>query len=158
VASNVTVRRFRDEDAEATARLFFEAVHRGTSPFYDEAERNAWAPRIPETSAWLDRLKPQSVFVAEMDGQVVGFMTLRSDGCVDLAYVLPEMMGQGIAKELHRHTLREAARLGLRKLRADASHLARPFFERQGWTVVRRQCVHRAGVALANSAMEKLLP
>ena len=154
---NKCVRRFRDEDAKATAQLFFDSVRLGTQSYYDEAQRNAWAPQVPETAEWLDRLKSQTVLVAERNGSVVGFITLTAEGCIDLAYVAPDRIGQGIGKELYDAIVSEASRAGLPKLYAEASHLARAFFERQGWSVVRPQTILRGGVSIANFVMEKKL-
>ncbi len=150
----VSIRPYRDEDAEATAAVFFEAVHVGAARHYDEAERYAWAPRVPDLPAWRDRLASQAVFVAERHDRIVGFMTLRPDGCIDLAFVAPDAMGTGVARRLHEAILGEAARQQMTKLHTHASHLARPFFERQGWAVVREQTVQRDGVVLTNFLME----
>ncbi len=151
------IRRFRDDDAAATAQVFFESVRRGTQGFYDEAQRRAWAPSPPALAGWRARLASQTVFVAERNGSVVGFMTLTADGCIDLAYVAPDVIGQGVAKALYDAILEEAARLGLTRLHAEASHLARAFFERQGWRVVKAQTVSRGGVPIPNFVMEKAL-
>ncbi|MEO1223666.1 MAG: GNAT family N-acetyltransferase [Pseudomonadota bacterium] len=151
----VTVRRFEDRDAEATARIYFDAVRVGARDHYDEAQRRAWAPSVPDTPPWRARLKSQTSFVAERGGAIVGFMTLKPDGCVDLAFVAPEAMGTGVAKQLYERLLAEASGMGLCQLRTEASHLARPFFERQGWSVVNQQTVERDGVALTNFVMEK---
>ncbi len=155
--TQVSVRRFRDEDADATARIFFKAVHQGAAGHYDEAQRRAWAPRIPDLPTWRDRLGGQAVFVAERHGRIVGFMTLRPDGCIDLAFVAPDAMGTGVAKGLHEAILGEAARQQMTKLHTHASHLARPFFERQGWTVMREQTAERDGVRLTNFFMQTAL-
>jgi len=152
-----TTRRFREEDAPATAALFHASVHGLAKARYDQAQREAWAPQVPETTAWLQRLRGQSAFVAERDGGIVGFMTLRPDGYLDLAFVAPEVARQGIASRLYCAIEGEAAALGHTRLHAEASHLARPFFERQGWRVVREQTVQRNGVALTNFVMEKPL-
>ena len=153
----VAVRRFEDEDAEATARIYFDAVRIGAQSHYDEAQRRAWAASVPDTLPWRARLKSQASFVAERDGAVVGFMTLKPDGCIDLAFVAPEAMGTGVARRLYERLLAEAAAMELRRLHTEASHLARPFFERQGWSVVKQQTVERNGVALTNFVMEKYL-
>ncbi len=151
------VRPFQDDDAGATAQLFFDSVHLGTRTYYDEAQRIAWAPRVPETTKWLDRLQSQTVLVAERNGRVVGFMTMTAEGCIDLAYVAPDAIGQGIGKALYDAILSEALKFDIPKLTADASHLARAFFERQGWSVVRPQTVTRGGVEIANFVMEKMI-
>ncbi len=151
----VTVRRFEDEDAEATARIYFDAVRVGARDHYDEAQRRAWASAVPDTPPWRARLRSQASFVAERDGAIVGFMTLKPDGCIDLAFVAPQAMGTGVARQLYERLLAEAAAMGLRQLHTEASHLARPFFERQGWSVIKQQTVERDGVALTNFVMEK---
>ena len=61
-------------------------------------------------------------------------MTLKADGCIDLAYVAPDAIGQGVAKALYDAILAEAVAVGIPRLHAEASHLARAFFERQGWS------------------------
>jgi putative acetyltransferase len=151
------IRPFRTEDATETARVFFESVHGGTRSRYDGVQRHAWAPRIPDTDTWLDRLRSQTVFVAEVNGAIAGFMAMKGDGCIDLAYVAPEAMGRGIGKELYDAVLADAVRKDLSRLYAEASHIARPFFERQGWSVVAPQTVQRGGVSIPNFMMEKRL-
>jgi len=153
----VSIRPFRDDDAGAAAQIFFDSVRLGTQDYYDEAQRLAWAPRVPETAIWLGRLKPQTVFVAERQGRVVGFMTLAAEGYIDLAFVAPEAIGQGIGKALYDAILSEALRIGVPRLHTEASHLARPFFERQGWSVVKPQTVVRGSVSIPNFVMEKYL-
>jgi len=151
------IRRFQEEDAPATATLFHASVHGLARDRYDQAQRDAWAPHVPETAAWLKRRRPQSAFVAEREGAIVGLMTVRPDGYLDLAFVAPDASRQGVASRLYHAIEVEAVALGLSRLHAQASHLARPFFERQGWTVVQEQTVQRNGVALTNFAMEKPL-
>lgn len=151
------IRSYRATDAAATARLHYDAVHGGTDAHYDADQRRAWAPAVPETDAWADRLAAQTVFVAERGDRLVGFMTLAADGCIDLAFVAPDCMGRGIAGALYDRIVEAAISQGLTHLTADASHLLRPFLERRGWTVVRQQTVERDGVALTNFAMATTL-
>jgi putative acetyltransferase len=154
----VRIRPFRDDDTDATAQIFFDSVRLGSQDYYDEAQRVAWAPRVPEAAKWLDRLKIQTVFVAERQGRVVGFMTLTAEGCIGLAYVAPDAIGQGIGKALYDAILSEAEIIGVAKLTAQASHLARAFFKRQGWSVVKSQTVTRGDdVAIPIFMMEKIL-
>jgi putative acetyltransferase len=152
--TDLHIRRFRKADAAATARVFYDSIHNATRAFYDAAQRRAWAPRIPGTDAWRARIAPQIAFVAERDGAVIGFMTLRSDGHLDLAFVAPDAVGQGVAKALYDAILSEAYTAGLDRLTTEASLMARPFFARQGWTVLREEAVERDGVTLMRFRME----
>ena len=150
------IRRFMDKDAEATARIFFDAIHLGTEEYYTEIQRYAWAPEPPEVQTWRNRLNSQSSFVALSNDKPIGFMTLMADGCIDLAYVAPPFMGQGVASKLYDAVLSEAATSGMQRLYTEASHPARAFFERQGWAIVTPQTISRNDVDLENFLMEKI--
>lgn len=152
------IRLFRDEDAAATAQVIFDSIRVGARDHYDDAQRRAWIPEVPETDEWLARLKPHYVLIAERDRIVIGFMTLTADGLIDLAFVAPDAIGQGVAKALYDALLVEARSRGQTRLRVAASLLARPFFERQGWSVSEEETVIRSGVALRRFRMEIDLP
>jgi putative acetyltransferase len=151
--TEVNIRRFRESDAAATARVFYDSIHHATREFYDAAQRRAWAPEVPETEAWWARIAPQIAFVAERDGTLIGFMTLRTDGHLDLAFVAPDAVGQGVAKALYDALLAEATAAGMTRFTTEASLLARPFFLRQGWSVQREEAVERHGVILTRFRM-----
>ena len=153
----ILVRRFMESDADALGRVYFDAVRFGTTEFYDEAQRQAWAPAPPTGDSWRERLKSQYTFVAEQQGIVIGFMTLRADGLIDFAFVAPDHIGQGVAKKLYAGLIQHAQAIGLQCLHTEASHLARRFFERQGWRVLKEQIVKKRGVAMTNFLMEKNL-
>ncbi len=153
----IKVRKFKDADAEATARIFFDAVRLGAARHYDECQRKAWAEKVPDTRGWLARLQSQHTYVAEMNSRPVGFMTVDDAGHIDLAFVAPDQMGKGASDALYAAVEAEAVRKGIRRLDTAASHLARSFFERQGWSVVKQQAVTRAEIELTNFVMEKQL-
>ena len=155
--ADITIRPFREGDVSATAKLYFQSVREGTVAYYDDAQRQAWAPEVPDDRDWGDKLKGQRVFIAEQSGTMAGFMTLVPDGEIDLAFVAPAFIGKGVAWKLYQAALTEARNLGLTRLSAHASYLARPFFERQGWSVIKEQTVIRNDVELTNFVMEKQL-
>ncbi len=66
-------------------------------------------------------------------------------------------MGRGVGQQLYRAVEREAIGLDIKRIFTEASITARPFFERQGFRVVREQTVLRREVTLRNFAVEKLL-
>ncbi|MEL7214178.1 MAG: GNAT family N-acetyltransferase [Pseudomonadota bacterium] len=147
------VRRYQLGDASACAVLFYRAVHEGASTAYTEAQRDAWAKDVPQTEYWHRHLSHDICFVAERDGVIAGFMTLEEDGHLGLAYVAPEEMGKGTAAALYAALLNQAVVKHLKSLTTEASHLARPFFEKFGWQVVTPQQVERHGVLIPNFKM-----
>ena len=152
------IRRFRNDDAGVTAQIFFDSIRLGTQAYYDEAQRHAWAPRVPETTKWRTRLKSQTAFVAERNGGIVGFMTMTAEGYIDLAFVAPDVIGHGVGQALYGAILSEALKFGIPNLTAEASHLARAFFERQGWSVVRPQTFSRGSDSITNFVIVKKVP
>ncbi|MEZ6003492.1 MAG: GNAT family N-acetyltransferase [Planctomycetota bacterium] len=157
-ARGVNIRLFVPADAEVCARIFFAAVHRGARDLYDEAQRRAWLPEQWSGDRLLQRLQGQTVFVAELDGRVLGFMSLRSDGHVDFAYLSPDSMGKGIAARLLERVQQVAAERGLPRLTVDASELALRFLLKYGWQVTERRELLRDGVVLCQFGMQVELP
>lgn len=153
----ITIREFDEKDAAATARLFFESVRRGAATQYSEAQRQAWAPDLPDPGEWRERLGGLRTWIAEVEGKMAGFMSVTPTGHLDLAFVHPDWIGTGVARALYGPVEQYARQSGLSRLTSDASLLARPFFERQGWQVLREQQPVRNGVVLTNFRMEKKL-
>tara|TARA_R110000868_G_scaffold57591_10_gene177915 strand:- start:11862 stop:12365 length:504 start_codon:yes stop_codon:yes gene_type:complete len=145
------------EDIAALTGVFYRAVREGAGPEYSAEQRAAWAPAPPEIEAWDKRLTPQKVFVAELASTVIGFMTLRQDGYIDLAFVDPDHIGEGVAQALYDWLERYAREQGMERLYSDASARARILFERQGWTVEAEQRPVLGGVAMSNYRMSKSL-
>ncbi|MEM9434834.1 MAG: GNAT family N-acetyltransferase [Pseudomonadota bacterium] len=149
------LRKFTPRDSKATYKVFYKSVREGTSKYYSQAERLAWAGSQVAPADWAQRLDTQETLVAEMEGRIVGFMSLRLDGYLDMAYVLPNLMGSGIAKTLFKKLEAQAIAAGLTRLTTDASYLARSFFLSLGWNVLSPQMVRCNGCEIQNFRMEK---
>lgn len=132
-------------------------MREGTRAHYTEAQRRAWAGEAPDPQGWRDRLWGVEGFAAEEEGRLVGFMTLAGTGYIDLAFVAPAALGRGVGWQLYRAVEARARELGASVLTTDASRMARPFFERQGWSTVAEQVVVIRGVVLTTYRMRKAL-
>jgi len=140
------------------ASVYFRAVREGAAEAYTQEQRKAWAPSLPDTAQWKDRIAGLNTVVAEGERGIVGFMSLNpDDGDLDLAFVVPEAKGTGVAKALYAMVENHARSQKLPRLHTHASHVARPFFEGQGWTVRRDNKIERQGVSLTNWIMDKTL-
>lgn len=138
---------------DGLAALLHAAVQEGAAVAYTPEQRRAWSPAPMSAAALARRLAGQSVFVAEDGAGFAGFFTLTGDGEIDFAHVRPDRMGDGLAGRLYEAILIEARRRRLASLTVNASHLARRFFEKRGWVVVKTQTVTPNGVAMENHAM-----
>jgi putative acetyltransferase len=140
-------------DMAGLGRLWHDAVHTGAVGAYDEAQRKAWSP-APKSAAFMaERLSGQIILVAEDDQGLAGFFTLTPEGELDMAYVRPDRKGDGLAARLLAAILDEARKRDLTTLTVQASHIARKFFEKHGWTLVQTQTVRPNGVEMQNHRM-----
>jgi putative acetyltransferase len=148
------VRAYRPEDRDAVINVIVRAIRESAIRDYSRAQINAWA--AVDRNAWSvadDRL----LWVAVVDGLVVGFTDLELSGHLDRMYVHPEHEGRGVASALL-NRLEEAARYkGLARLFTEASITARPFFERRGFELLTAQVVEFRGEKFKNFQMEKHL-
>lgn len=149
------IRDYKEGDAEEIAHLFHETVHSVNRPDYSREQVEAWAPEIPDAAEWHRRMVAGKTLVAEQAGEVVGFAELEEDGHLDMLYVRNDLAGRGIGQSLYQAAEDVARALGLGLIFTESSITVRPFFERQGFRVVREQTVRRRGVRLTNFVMEK---
>jgi putative acetyltransferase len=154
----VIVRRFEQTDALRVCEIFYRSVHEVASKRYDEAQVQAWAPKVPNPDRWFQRLTDYDTFVADNDdGESVGWIATSPEGYIDMLFCLPEAIGRGVAAQLYAEAESTAIARGLTQLTAHASLLAQPFFERHGWVIEKHETVIRNGVELPRAAMLKLL-
>ena len=153
----VMLRRFRPQDSPATYTVFYRAVHEGADAHYTALQRQAWAASSVPPLNWTDRLGTQKTWVATKEHRIVGFMSLLDNGHLDMAFVVPEMMGTGVAAKLYAKIEIDARALGLTTLTTQASHLARSFFERQSWSVISDKTVSRLNQRIEVFEMSKTL-
>jgi putative acetyltransferase len=155
---NREIRYYEAGDAPEIVRLFFETVRSVNRADYSDEQLEAWAPGVPDPEEWHARMAGRRTLVAEEGGEVVGFAELEYDGRLDMLYVRKDAVGRGVGRRLYEAVEREARGQGLGWIFTEASITARPFFEQQGFRVVREQMVSRRGVSMTNFVMEKELP
>jgi len=155
---NRGIRYYEAGDAPEIVRLFFETVRSVNRADYSDERLEAWAASVPDPEEWHARMAGRRTLVAEEGGEVVGFAELEYDGRLDMFYVRKDAVGRGVGRRLYEAVEREARGQGLGWIFTEASITARPFFEQQGFRVVREQMVSRRGVSMTNFVMEKELP
>jgi GNAT superfamily N-acetyltransferase len=91
-----------------------------------------WAELIAIPPAYLER---NEVYVAELQGQTIGFLALvlRDRECeLDHLWLLPEHIGKGLGRRLFEHARDRAKELGAVRLVLEAEPPAAGFYERMG--------------------------
>lgn len=149
------IRPYRDSDLNAVTDLFTASVRHLAAPYYDPAQIAAWAPGPPDLGLWQQRLSRVTTLVAEHGHQLVGFISYRSDGHIDMLFTTPTYTRHGVASRLYRHVESELAAMGVTELSTEASLVARPFFEHHGFRVIEQQRVELRGEVFLRFAMVK---
>lgn len=145
------LRPFEVADSAAMIDLFYRSVHEAACEYYDADQLDAWAPKGMDACAWTKRCLSRATWLAFKGDQLAGFIEWEADGHIDLLYVHPDFQRCGIAHALYHRVLDEK----MPRLYVEASHAARGFFERFGFSVDEEQSVHRNGQVLTNFKMSK---
>ena len=151
------IRNYSSDDADALTDIFYDTIHTVAIEKYTQEQVNAWAPMPVNYDYWRQRLKQLPPYVAEIDGVVVGFITLTPSGHIEWTYTHKDYQRRGIASALYEYLEERAEAQKLSRLTVNASKFARPFFEKQGFQVVCRNNTERDGHILLNWTMEKHL-
>ncbi len=151
----LVIRPFHPGDEPALHAVFHSAVHGIAAARYRPEQLNAWAPADYDMTQWAERIRRNQPFLAEIDGQPVGYTDLQADGHIDHFFVAGTHARQGIGQKLMDHILDLAAQRGLSCVHAHVSLSAESFFTRNGFAVIARQTVTVRGVPLANAFMTR---
>lgn len=151
------VRNFSPSDTREIAQLFYNTVHEINICDYMQEQVDTWAPKNMSYEIWLEKLRNKLTYVAEENGQIVGFGQLESDGHIDCFYCHSKHQRKGVGSMLLSHIEKTARALGIKRLFTEASITAKPFFQNKAFSVISKQQVERHGVYFRNFVMEKLL-
>ena len=151
------LRPFLPDDAPLLAEIFRASIGELTSDDYTPAQQAAWIAAADDEEAFAARLGGELTLVAVVDGAPVGFAALKGKDEIDMLYVHPAVVGQGIGAQLLDALEKLAAARGAEKLTTDASDSALGFFEHRGFVPQRRNTVPRNDEWLANTTVQKQL-
>jgi putative acetyltransferase len=153
--NGINIRQYQEEDAKYLAEIFYKTIHSINIKDYTLQQLNVWAPESSlETEGWIKKWKKLPPRVATIDNCIAGFAEFTDKGYIDCFYCHHEQLGKGIGKALMTHIKSEAVEKGIKRIWADVSITAKPFFERQGFVVIKQQTVNLRGVDLDNYVME----
>lgn len=150
---DIIIRPYKTSDASALADIYYHTIHIINSRDYTEDQINAWAPP-PELDSWLKKWSSLPPLVAVMGDNIVGFAEFASHGYIDCFYVHHDFQGKGVGKALMLAIKKEAKKQNILRVYADVSITAKPFFEKQGFHVVRKQEVNFRDIKFINYKME----
>lgn len=155
------LRRFEEKDAAALNAIYHDTIHNVNKHDYTPEELEAWAATAPYTEESrikdIKRWNKINPFVAAIGDVPVGFAELEDEGHINCFYVHHAYQGKGAGTILLSACEQEAKRLGFSRLYAEVSITAKPFFLKNGFTVIRPNLSETRGMFLKNYVMEKML-
>ena len=151
------LRPFLAEDTPVLAAIFAASIEELTGDDYSEAQQQAWASAADDEAQFGKRLAGQLTLVATLQNSPVGFASLKGADHIDLLYVHPAAVGQGVASMLIEALEKLAGGRGAKALTVDASDNATEFFLKRGYEAKQRNTVTVNGEWLANTTMHKTL-
>jgi putative acetyltransferase len=152
---SVKIRRYKPGEERVLFDVYYSAIHLTASRDYTPEQIHAWAPKDLDMDVWESRIRGINPFVAELNGEVVGYADLQANGYIDHFFVSGTHSRRGIGSLLMEHILGEAKALGLPELTSDVSRTAQPLYEKFGFVVVEQRRPERRGVIIPNAFMRR---
>src|SRR5471030_1554456 len=151
------LRPFLAADTPVLASIFVSAIEELTGEDYSEAQQQAWASAADDEEEFGKRLAGELTLIATLQNSPVGFASLKGADHIDMLYVHPTAVGQGVASMLCEALEKLAGGRGAKSLTVDASDNAEGFFSKRGYVGKQRNTVTINGEWLANTTMQKTL-
>ena len=158
MTTKYVIRKGQLGDLAELQKLFLDTITEICKVDYNEDQIDAWIADTKNNKnrqRWIDILTKQFVLVAQIQNEIVGFITLDHGNYIDLLYVHKNHQRQGIADSLYKNIENEARRQDQSFLTSNVSKTARPFFEKVGFEVTKKQTIDRQNVTLTNYKMTK---
>lgn len=154
----ISLRTAQIDDLEMLQSLYQQTIEDSCRTDYDERQRKAWRQGIENTQRWVSALENQYFIIAEINGRLAGFGSLRDNSYIDFMYTGRDFQRMGIARRIYDQLESQAVGSGALVISADVSKTARIFFEKQGFTLVSENLNVIRGVEIVNYRMQKPLP
>jgi len=100
LVGDVSVRPFDPADTNPLRELFAQSIEYLTGDAYNDAQRLAWLSAAQDGAAFENRLWDGETIVLEIDTERAGFVTLKPGGVLDMLYVHPYQVRQGVGRRL----------------------------------------------------------
>ncbi|MCM1035187.1 MAG: GNAT family N-acetyltransferase [Paludibacter sp.] len=145
------IKEYKSKDLPAIANLFYNTVHTINIKDYTREQVYAWATGSIDMEQWDKSMHKHTTLVAWEDNTIIGFGDIDANGFLDRLYVDSKHQGKGIATALC-HQLERS--VNVERIFTYASITAKPFFEKRGYKVIKKQTIERKGICLTNFLME----
>lgn len=134
----IALRPYLSSDAPILAAIYAAAIDELTAEDYTDEQRYAWMALAEDEQTFGQKLAASLTLVAIVEGEPVGFISLRDNLSIEHLYVSPNIIREGVATALCDALERLATARGAQKLTVDSSDTAEPFFKQRGYVLQSR--------------------
>ncbi|MEH1929675.1 GNAT family N-acetyltransferase [Nostoc sp.] len=96
--------------------MFYDTIHEINVCDYTYEQVSAWTPESMDYDIWQKRLQAKLPYIAENNGEIVGFGELEPDGHIDCFYCHSKYQRKGIGSKLLSHIETTAKFRGIKRL------------------------------------------
>ena len=151
------IREATKNDIEEIKDLCMQTILTVNRKDYTEEETIDWASCGESTQRWEERFDEQTYWVFEINNIIAGVGSLKEGNHIGSFFVHKDFQRQGVGQKIITHILDYAVSLKTKKVDSEVSLTARPFFEKNGFYVVKQQQAKANKLYLTNFLMEKVL-
>ena len=148
----MVIRPYESSDCPTLAQIYYDTIHTVCAADYTPAQLDAWASGNVDLQVWDAYFLARHSFVAEMDGQIVGFSDMDDTGYLGRLYVHKDYQGLGIGKALYQTA--ESA-VDVPRYTLQASVTAKTFYEKLGYRTIEMRQMPRKDQFITIFVMEK---
>ena len=134
----ISLRPYLSSDAPILAAIYAAAIDELTAEDYTDEQRYAWIALAEDEQTFGQKLAETLTLVALVEGEPVGFVSLRDNQLIEHLYVSPNIIREGVATALCDALEKLATARGAQKLTVDSSDTAEPFFKERGYVLQSR--------------------
>jgi len=153
----MNIREAKQNELDEILNLFTETISEVNNQDYSLSQIEAWSSGARDKERWLSKIDEQYFLVTEEEGTITGFASITNKGYLDTMFVHKNHQRKDIAKTLITALIDYAKQNQLEEITTEGSVTARPFFEKYGFKVIKKQKVNRKGIEIANYKMKKRL-
>lgn len=154
---DIKILKYQSKYSNDLVDIFYDSVHSIDPLFYSQEEKSAWARHPKDYSKWGLKFEESQPLIALYEKSPIGFIELLDTGYIDCFYIKPEYQKIGVGNLLYSASLEKAKSLQLTQLKVNASLVAKKFFLKKDFSVIRKNEVLRDNQRLINFSMEKFL-
>lgn len=152
------LRKLSKEDIPILQTLFRETVLHVNARDYTREEVEDWASCGDSAEHMKDLLARNDYVVAlNEQGEIIGFSSMNTEGYLHLLFVHKDYQRVGVGSLLLSAMEKRAREYGVAEITSEVSLTARPFFEENGYKVIKVQKRRANRLELTNFVMRKCL-